>query len=55
MPWWKPNNEELDRMSDNMFKDQNRCDQCGEKVGNFTSLVQHLKDKHPEGGDTKSR
>ena len=49
----QPTPEELDDLTHAMLG-KVKCDQCGARPKNFTALVQHLKDKHPGGGDTKS-
>lgn len=43
-----PTPEELDQLSNKMLG-KPRCDQCGRKCSNFTALVQHKKDQHPDG------
>lgn len=47
-----PTPAELDRLA-NALLGKPKCDQCGERCPNFTALVTHLKDAHPNGGDTR--
>lgn len=47
----------LDKMSNKMLR-VNKCTadpNCKYVPKNFTDYVQHLKDKHPQSGDPRSR
>lgn len=43
----------IDKLSDKMLR-KPKCDYCSYRPKNFTDYVQHLKEKHPEGGSTDS-
>lgn len=47
-----PTPEELDKIADAMLG-KPRCDQCGERCKNFSALVEHLADTHPNNGDPR--
>jgi hypothetical protein len=48
-----PTPEELDRISNGMLG-KPKCEKCKTRCANFTALVQHLKDAHPEDGSPAS-
>lgn len=49
-----PTPAELDKLTNAMLG-KPKCGTCGQKCPNFSSLVQHLKDAHPDDGDTRPR
>ena len=49
-----PTPQELDRIANAMLG-KPKCGTCGRKCRNFSALVDHLRDDHPDDGDPRPR